>query len=58
MPFPVGRLAEKSARTKWAAEVETLPWLILADSKGRIAAEGFALEELDAKLAALPSNNG
>ena len=53
VPFPVGRVAEKSDKTKWAADVESLPWLILADSKGRVAAEGFALEELDAKLALL-----
>ena len=54
VPFPVGRVAEKTDKTKWAADVDSLPWLILADSKGRVAAEGFALEELDAKLSALP----
>jgi Carboxypeptidase regulatory-like domain len=53
VPFPVGRVAEKSDKTKWAADVESLPWLILTDGKGRVAAEGFALEELDAKLALL-----
>ena len=53
MPFRVGRVAEKSDKTKWAADVESLPWLILTDGKGRVAAEGFALEELDAKLALL-----
>jgi hypothetical protein len=53
VPFPVGRVAEKSDKTKWAAEAESLPWLILADSNGRVAAEGFALEELEAKLTAL-----
>ena len=27
-----------------------MPWLILADKSHRVAAEGFALEELDAKV--------
>jgi hypothetical protein len=53
LPFPVGRVAEKSAATKWATDVESLPWLILRDAQGRVAAEGFALDELDAKLEAL-----
>jgi len=53
VPFPVGRIAGKSDQTKWAAEVESFPWLILADSDRRVAAEGFALDELDAQLAAL-----
>jgi uncharacterized GH25 family protein len=53
VPFPVGRVAEKSDKTKWAAEVESFPWLILTDNKGRVAAEGFGFEELDAKITAL-----
>jgi hypothetical protein len=53
LPFPVGRLAEKNARTKWASDVEALPWLILADAGHRVVAEGFPLEELDAQLKAL-----
>jgi protocatechuate 3,4-dioxygenase beta subunit len=48
--FPVGRVAEKADKTKWASEVESLPWLILTDTQRRVTAEGFALEELDAKL--------
>jgi hypothetical protein len=30
-----------------------LPWLILTDKAHRVTAEGFPLEELDAKLAAV-----
>jgi hypothetical protein len=48
--FPVGCLkggAEK-ARASWGASA--LPWLILTDKAHRVTAEGFPLEELDAKL--------
>lgn len=51
MPFPVGHVSEKSDRTKWAAEVESFPWFILTDKDHRVSAEGFSLDELDAKLA-------
>jgi len=50
VPFPVGRLAEKADNTKWASSVESFPWLILIDSERRVTAEGFALDELEAKL--------
>lgn len=50
VPFPFGRVSEKSEKTKWAADQESLPWLILTDAAGRVVAEGFALDELDAKL--------
>ena len=49
---PVGRLAEKADKTKWASEVESLPWLILTDGERRVTAEGFPLDELEAKLKA------
>jgi len=49
--FPVGRALEKSAKTKWASDVAALPWLILTDRDHRVVAEGFALEDLDSKLA-------
>jgi protocatechuate 3,4-dioxygenase beta subunit len=49
-PFPVGQLAEKSDKTKWASEVESMPWLILTDAEHNVVAEGFALDEIDAKL--------
>ena len=48
--FPVGRVVEKTDKTKWALQVESLPWLILTDADRRVIAEGFALEDLDAKL--------
>jgi hypothetical protein len=48
--FPVGRVTEKSEKTKWASAVPALPWLILTDAQGRVVAEGFALDELDAQI--------
>ena len=48
--FPVGRVTEKSEKSKWASEVTVLPWLILADANHRVVAEGFSLDELDAQL--------
>jgi Carboxypeptidase regulatory-like domain len=53
VPFPVGRVAEKGAKTKWASDVESLPWLILVDGERRVTAEGFALDDLEAKLKAV-----
>jgi protocatechuate 3,4-dioxygenase beta subunit len=50
VPFPVGRVSEKSPSVKWATDQESLPWLILTDAAGRVVAEGFPLEELEAKL--------
>jgi hypothetical protein len=50
LPFPVGCLkgdAEK-ARVSWGAGA--LPWLILTDKAHRVTAEGFDLDELDAKV--------
>ena len=52
-PFPVGRVTAKSAQTRWATEVGSLPWLILTDPAGKVIAEGFPLDELDAHLEAL-----
>ena len=50
LAFPIGSFkggAEK-ARSAWGASA--LPWLILTDKAHVVAAEGFPLEELDAKL--------
>jgi protocatechuate 3,4-dioxygenase beta subunit len=52
--FPVGRVTEKSEKSKWASAVPALPWLILTDANHRVIAEGFALDELDAQLKKLP----
>ena len=48
--FPLGRVTEKSEKTKWVLEVPALPWLILTDANHRVIAEGFALDELDAEI--------
>jgi hypothetical protein len=50
LPFPIVSLkgdAEK-ARAAWGAGA--LPWLILTDKGHRVTAEGFTLEELDARI--------
>ena len=48
--FPVGRVTEKSEKSKWASTVPALPWLILTDANHRVIAEGFPLDELDAQI--------
>jgi protocatechuate 3,4-dioxygenase beta subunit len=48
--FPVGRVTEKSEKSKWASAVPALLWLILADAGHRVIAEGFALDDLDAQI--------
>ena len=50
VPFPIGRVVEKADKTKWASDADSLPWLILTDGDRRVTAEGFALDELEAKL--------
>jgi protocatechuate 3,4-dioxygenase beta subunit len=52
--FPVGRVTEKSEKSKWASAVPALPWLILTDANHRVIAEGFSLDELDAQIKKLP----
>jgi hypothetical protein len=50
IPFPVGQLkaAPEVAQAAWGARA--LPWFILTDKAHRVTAEGFPLEDLDAKL--------
>ncbi|MGD0743862.1 MAG: carboxypeptidase regulatory-like domain-containing protein [Verrucomicrobiota bacterium] len=48
--FPIGRVTEKSEKSKWASAVPALPWLILTDANHRVIAEGFALDDLDAQV--------
>lgn len=50
LAFPVGRMKEQpeKARATWGASA--LPWLILTDKDHRVVAEGFAPEEIEAKL--------
>jgi hypothetical protein len=50
LPFPLGRAAAKSTATRWTSDVDSLPWLILRNASGTVAAEGFAIEQLDAQL--------
>ena len=53
LPFAVGCIEKKSSANQWATGVASLPWLILCDADGKVTAEGFALDELDAKVNAL-----
>lgn len=46
-------MVEDSEQTAWVTGIVSLPWLVLTDAQRRIAAEGFALEEIDAKLKAM-----
>jgi hypothetical protein len=48
--LPVGRVTEKTEKTKWASAVPALPWLILTDARHRVVEEGFALDDLDAQI--------
>ncbi len=49
--FPVGLVQHMEDSTVATWHVESLPWLILTDRRHLVRAEGFPLEELDAKLA-------
>ena len=53
LPFPVGQFARETTETKWVTELESFPWLILTDKTRRVVAEGFDLDNLDAKLGEL-----
>lgn len=53
LTFPLACVKEKSPKVRWATEVESLPWLILCDREGKVADEGFAVDDLAAKLDAL-----
>lgn len=52
--IPLGRVMEKTDKTKWALDVPALPWLILTDADHRVISEGFALDDLDAELQKAP----
>jgi hypothetical protein len=53
LPFKIGRITAKTAASAWATDTESLPWLILVNSHGQVAAEGFSLEDLARKIASL-----
>ncbi len=52
IPFTVVAIGEDIPEHKYTWSVRSLPWLILTDRKHTVVAEGFALDELDAKLEA------
>jgi hypothetical protein len=54
LPFPVGRVQDKSDNTKWISQINSLPWLILTDKERRVSAEGFAIDELEEQIHELP----
>ena len=49
-PFAVGRLKLESEKARAAWGAVALPWLILTDKAHRVIAEGFGLDDLDAKI--------
>ena len=53
IPFPVGMIQDDKEKAHFTWGVKALPWLILADKKHIIQAEGFGLNELDEKITAL-----
>jgi len=48
--FPFGTVQGDEDRARFTWGVRSLPWLILTDSRHVVAAEGFGLSELDAKI--------
>jgi hypothetical protein len=50
LPFAVGQLSALTNETKWATEVESLPWLILTDSERTVVEEGFSPDDLETVL--------
>lgn len=51
--FPVASLNKHAKDMCFAWGVTALPWLVLADKTHQVRAEGFTIEELDAKVDAL-----
>jgi len=50
VPFPLGWIEGDEGKTRFTWGVKSLPWLILADRKHIVQAEGFAPAELDARI--------
>ncbi len=48
--FPVGMVEGDEEKVRFAWGVKSLPWLILTDRKHVVIAEGFRVDELDAKI--------
>ena len=49
-PFPVGQLKQEPEKARAAWGAGALPWFILTDKAHKVVAEGFALEDLEAKI--------
>jgi len=48
--FPFGMIQGDENKTRLTWGIPSLPWLILTDRRHMVAAEGFGLNELDAKI--------
>ena len=58
IPCPVGIVRGDEAEIRFAWGVRSLPWLVLTDKQHIIRAEGFGVDELDAKIEEIvPSAN-
>jgi len=53
IPFEIGIVTGDLETVRWQWGVQSLPWLILTDRQHVVRAEGFALAELDEKIAAM-----
>lgn len=53
--FPLGITAGDPAEVRFAWAARSLPWLILTDENHVVVAEGFGLDELNAKIGAIES---
>ncbi len=51
IPLPVSMVQSDAETIKYSWGVRSLPWLILADRKGVVCAEGFGLDELGSRIA-------
>ncbi len=50
IPFRTGMAREDDTKTRLTWGIKSLPWLILTDHEHVVTAEGFSLDELDAKI--------
>jgi len=50
VPFPVGMVRGDQEKTRAAWGARSIPWLILADRKHTVLAEGFALDQIESMI--------
>lgn len=50
VPFPVGFRTNRSEKTQWIDQIESLPYLLLLDPQGRTTVKDLELEELQSTL--------